>query len=71
MIFSIFLRVKTFQKAEKLVWNVFFAWDIVNEWTSGTWICPPIAALPNFTLDVLSSVIYNLYGYADVSHFEY
>ena len=23
---------------------------------------PPIAALPNFTLDVNSSVIYNLYG---------
>ena len=28
----------------------------------GLEFAPPIAALPNFTLDVLSSVIYNLYA---------
>ena len=43
--------------------TTFFVWDIVNEWTSGTWICPPNAAFPIFTLDAPSSVIYNLYGH--------
>ena len=42
--------------------RLFFVWDIVNERTSGTWICRPIAAFPNFTLNTPSSVIYNLYG---------
>ena len=43
--------------------TTFFVWDIVNEWTSGTRICPPIAVFPNFTLDAPSSVIYNLYDH--------
>ncbi len=34
--------------------------NILNEWASRTWICPPKAVFPNFTLNAPSSVIYNL-----------
>ena len=64
--FQYFYEEKHFKKQKNSSKMTFFAWDTVNEWTSGTWICPPIAALPNFTLDVLSSVIYNLYGFKPV-----
>ena len=65
MIFSIFLRRKTFQKAGKARLKWLFCLGH-REWVNirDLDLPPPpprIAALPNFTLDVPSGVIYNLY----------
>ena len=71
MIFLIFLRKKNSLKSRKIrLKTTFFVWNIVNEWTTGTWICPPIVAFPNFTLDAPSSVIDNLYGQYNDYEFE-
>ena len=41
--------------------TTFFVWDIVNEWTSGTWICPPIVAFPNLIIDASVSPTHHPY----------